>query len=258
MKTKAAIKYRYFTALKSFGILASLMIEVVIGVILVNYFVTKGTLEISSQFCRYIDVPLMLFAFYIGKQSYASTLKMFLQNGVSRQHTHLSFIALLPLNMALWTLGFLLKFIIYLSEYILGLSDKLFSVSSAYFFSTCYDSTNMGEAKFFFATVAVFIFSMSFGYMLSAISYSVKMFYKIMAIIIISIAIVAAIYITKGSKIVIMVLKVFFTGSLFFISPRYNSVAFLLAAITIMTVICLSVAHLLIRSETIREGIDKS
>ncbi|MCR4563139.1 MAG: hypothetical protein K5755_00660 [Clostridiales bacterium] len=258
MKLKTAVKYRYQKILKTAGIFYILMLELVIGSVIIRY-VTKS----DYAFDDFFSVIMWGFVFVLGIISYAGELNMFLQNGVSRQTVHKSFIALLPVN-------FLFAAVSVIYDYIDFLVTKKINpkVGEAGFFSSHTPSGvnfRMPSSAFkqilicILLVAAFYILIMTFGYLLGSISRSMKLFYKVLlGAILIAVAVLGIVlydyFSIEWYDYIIMGLRSFFLGSYLAVYGRMGN---FITALIILCVINLSVSHLLVNRATVKKGADR-
>ena len=111
MKLKSAIKYRYSKIFKISAVFYILMLELVIG-----SFIIKAVNKSDYAFDTFFPYIIVVFVFVLGILSYSGYMNMLLQNGVSRQSIHKSFIALLPVNFIFGLISVIYNYFDYLSS----------------------------------------------------------------------------------------------------------------------------------------------
>ncbi|MBE6836003.1 MAG: hypothetical protein E7515_07130 [Ruminococcaceae bacterium] len=256
MKLKSAIKYRYQKVFKTSLIFYILMLELVIGSIIV-----KTVNKSDFAFDEYFAIIMWGFTFVLGIISYTGELNMFLQNGVSRQTTHKSFIALLPVNFV-----FALISVLYdLFDYFITkkASNPKVEFDCQHIFPGVrflMPESMFGKIIVYTLLVAVtYVVIMTFGYMLGSVSRSMKLFYKVLfGAVIIAIAVFFVVLYDYFSfewfDYTVMALRSFFLGGYL---AEYGRIPNFITALTVLCVINLSVSHLLINRATVRKGADR-
>jgi len=255
MKLKTAVKYRYQKILKTSGIFYILMFELVIGSVIIKH-VTKS----DFAFDYFFPYVMWGFVFVLGIISYAGELNMFLQNGVSRQTIHKSFIALLPVN-------FIFALISVMYDFFDCLITKKVNAALDFYCYHIFPGVRFAMPESVFAKIIVYtfivafiyIFIMTFGYMLGSISRSMRLFWKVLiGSVIIVLGIFAFVLIDYFSvewlDNIFMALREFFLGVY---QSEYGRIRNFITSILVICVINISVAHLLVNRGTIKKGADK-
>ncbi len=177
MKIKSALKYRYRKNLRLIGVfyLAFVVITFVA-------FITKRLYPYSyKSFSDGVDMFYYLtaiFAFIVGFLSFKDEQKFFIQNGITREQCHKSFLGYLPV-----TIGFALA-----ERLFTFLFCKVIKVDYSHFLSiraVLEDRTFIADV--IYETIALMCF-LSFGYLMSIIIRRVKPVYIIIGIITIIVA----------------------------------------------------------------------
>lgn len=180
MRLKSALKYRYKKNLKLIGIfyLAFALITFVA-------FITKRLYPYSyKSFSDGVDMfyyMTAIFAFIVGLLSFKDEQIFFIQNGITREQCHKSFLGYLPITVVFALAERLFTF----------LFCKAIKVDYSHFLDV---SFNIGNRTFIadviYETIALMCF-LSFGYLISIIIRRVKPVYIIIGIIAIIVALFA-------------------------------------------------------------------
>lgn len=255
MKLKKAVKYRYSKVFKLCAVFYLLMLELAIGSVLLK-FITKTDISLEEIF----PFIMLGFVFIVGMISYSSELKMLIQNGFSRQTVHKSFLCLLPVNM-------LFAAVSVISDYVFFRINKtMFSdltYSCSHYFGISLKLPESIAAKMLVDMIIVtFVYfaAMSFGYMLGAISKSMKPFVKFVfgAILVALAALVVAVVSYSPDSIIfentVIFIRTFFLGT--YMVSRGNAVNFC-TALLVLGLVFVSVAHLIIGRATVKKGAEK-
>lgn len=255
MKLKSAVKYRYSKIFKISSVFYILMLELVIG-----SFIIKAVNHSDFAFDEFFPIIMWGFAFVLGIISYAGELNMFLQNGVSRQTTHKSFIALLPINFIFALISVLYDFFDYLITK--KVNPDIEFVCNHKFPGvgfTMPESIFVRIIIYTFLVCACYTMIMTIGYMLGAISRSMRLFWKVLlGAVIISILVFGVVLYDYFSfewfDYIMMALRSFFLGGYL---ASYGRIPNFITAMLVLCVINLSVSHLLINRATVKKGADK-
>lgn len=255
MKLKAAVLYRYDKYLKAIGLFCGLLLIPAIGALIAT---KMNNYEIFYRGSFYMFALCAILSFVFGVTSYKPVFKFFLQNGVSRQSTHISFVLSLPIGVVL-----ALAESIY-HNVCVRISEALISSTvnkKAWFdmFSTTFNY-NGSAVKIFILRVIIgalaFMMLMSFGYLMSAIFSGMKPFYKLIVSVVLVVLIILSFvissvtdsYASMGMPTWLAFLAFFALGG---IGSYY--IDHYIAAMIILTVLFTSISHLLIRKAIIRK-----
>ncbi len=164
MKLGNAVKYRYKKLFKAAAVYFVLLCTVILAGLIAS-FISKTdrsinlvyVSDIAANFSFYITVIL---SFFFGICSYKSDFKFLMQNGVSRQSIHLSFIASLLINAITVFINTVIAVIVCLIADTLGAEDVFYP-------------------KQFITLTLICCALMCIGYFISAFIYSVKSMHKI-------------------------------------------------------------------------------
>ncbi len=254
MKLKSAVKYRFFKTAKITGIFYALMFELLIGA-----FIIRGVTRTNTGIEDFFPFIMYIFTFVLGLNAYSKELDMFLQNGITRQCSHYSFIALLPINLVYGLISTL-------TDYLFFRVDTASDPKTEFFSSHCLGAgfkmpDSMISQIFLYTVMVAFIYtlSMAFGYMIGSLSRSMKLFYKVLfgtvlVAVFIFFVTLWQLYNPDWFETIAIILRTFFLGV--GTSPFGRTTNFIIATLVLSTV-NLSVAHLLIRKSTIKKGADK-
>ena len=255
MKLKAAVLYRYQKYLKAIGLFCGLLFIPVIGALIAT---KMNNYEIFTRDSFYMFVLCAILSFIIGITSYKPVFKFFLQNGVSRQSTHLSFILSLPLGIVLaFAESVYHNVFVRVSEM---LTDSTGVKTAWYDFFSRSFNYNGSPLKIFVLRVVIgslaFMMLMSFGYLMSAIFSGMKPFYKLIVSVVLVVLIILSFvlssvtdsYASMGMPTWLAFIAFFALGG---IGSYY--VDHYIAAMIILTVLFTSVSHLLIRKAIVRK-----
>lgn len=232
MKFKSALEFRYKKNLKVIGVfyLALAVITLVAYITKKLYPYSLDSTEIGDLF-YYLTA---IFSFFVGSLSFKDEQNFFVQNGITREQCHRSFLGYLPI-----TVGF-------------TLAERLFTYLLC--LAVNFDYTHFLGARFIienrtfivdviFETLALMCF-LSFGYLISIIIRRVKPAYIIVAII----AIVVAMFADYSISDVKGILPIFaYVPKLIYFGSAYNELVPLNFVISHVLTICilLSLSHLL-------------
>lgn len=255
MKLKAAVLYRYDKYLKVIGLFCGLLLIPIIGALIAT---KMNNYEVFYRESFYMFALCAILSFAFGITSYKPVFKFFLQNGVSRQSTHISFVLSLPIGIILALIESVYHNVCCrISEAIVtntgdrGAWFDLFSKTFNY---------NGSAVKIFILRVVVealaFMMLLSLGYLLSAIFSGMKPFYKILVIAVLVVLIILSFiissitdsYASMGLPTWLAFLSFFAFGG---IASFY--IDHFIAAMIILTVLFTSISHLLIRKAIIRK-----
>jgi hypothetical protein len=256
MKLKSAVKYRYSKIFKISAVFYILMLELVIG-----SFIIKAVNHSDFAFDEFFPIIMWGFVFVLGIISYAGELNMFLQNGVSRQTTHKSFIALLPINFIFALISVLYDFFDYF------ITKKTSNPDVEFYCSHTFPGVGFSMPESVFGKIIIYTFLvcacytmiMTIGYMLGAISRSMRLFWKVLlGAVIISILVFGIVLYDYFSfewfDYIMMALRGFFLGTYL---ASYGRIPNFITAMLVLCVINLSVSHLLINRATVKKGADR-
>ena len=254
MKLKSAVKYRYKKIFKISAIFYILMLELVIGSFIIRA-VTKSNYALDNFF------PYIMygFTFGIGAASYSKELNLFLQNGVSRQHIHLSFLVLLPINLAFAVISVLDDLMFWLVDRASNPLVDYYSTHAFHFIVFKYPESLALKILIDIVLVTLcYATLMSYGYMAGAIIRSMRTFYKVIVCVII-VVIGALLYVINQVDNTIieelfLTLRAFLGGNCY---AEYGYVSNFIVALIICISICVAIAHLLIRKATLKRGGDQ-
>ena len=255
MKLKSAIKYRYNRMFKISAVFYILMLELVIG-----SFIIKGVTKSDFAFDTFFSVIMWAYTFILGFVSYTGEIDVLLQNGVSRQSIHKSFIALLPLNAVFAFVSVMYDFLDFL---LMKGTNASGSFSCYHLFYGLYfsmpKSVLLQMIIDFILVAAAYIMLMSLGYMLGSVSRSMKLFYKVLfgAIVVALTVLAFTLYNYMGVEwfdYSIYIVRAFFRGT---IAPEFSRKGNFVFSMLILTVINTSIAHLLINRAAVRKGADR-
>lgn len=220
MKLKGAVKHQYFEYLTY-----SAFYEIIIFLSIIIYLMMeKGTVPVNFDF-YIIKYFSLFFLFVLAASMYKKHFNYFIQNGVSRQSIHNSFLLTLPIIIP----------IALINTVALSFNKAPFDATSTFILTLC----------FCFA-------AFTFGRVIGAISYRLKFLYKIFIFLFVPIIIFLLLTVLKLiSEDAFEVLFAFFV---YFISGDYNIEGFLAPSVATITlsVIFLSISHLIIRKEEIK------
>ncbi|MEG1834531.1 MAG: hypothetical protein RR229_00245 [Oscillospiraceae bacterium] len=226
MKLKGAVKHQYFeyltyTAFCGIAIFLSIII----------YFITgKGKATVSFDF-NIIKYFSLIFLFVLAASMYKKHFNYFIQNGVSRQSIHNSFLLTLPIIIPIALIN------------TVALSFNKASSD----FEPPFDATST-----FILTLCFCFAAFTFGRVIGAISYRLKFLYRIFVFLFVPIIIFLLLTVLKLiSEDAFEVLFAFFV---YFISGDYYIEGFLAPSVATITlsIIFLSISHLIIRKEEIK------
>ena len=256
MKLKSAVKYRYSKIFKISAVFYILMLELVIGSVIV-----KAVNKSDFAFEEYFSIIMWGFMLVLGIISYTGELNMFLQNGVSRQTTHKSFIALLPINFVFALISVLYDlFDYFITKKAVNPNVEFFCHHTFPGVSFLMPESMLGKIVVNTLLVSIiYVLIMTFGYMLGSISRSMKLFYKVLfGAVIIAIAVFFVVLYDYFSfewfDYIMMALRSFFLGGYL---AEYGRIPNFITALIVLCVINLSVSHLLINRATVKKGADR-
>lgn len=256
MKFRSAVKFRYSKIFKISAVFYILMLELVISSLII-----KAVNKSDFAFDSFFPYVMWGFVFVLGIISYAGELNMFLQNGISRQTTHKSFIALLPVNFIFALVSVLYDFFDYF------ITDKTSNLNVEFYCSHTFPGVGFTAPESTFAKIIFYTFIVAFtyilimtlGYMLGAISRSMRTFWKVLlGSVIIAVCVFGFVlydyFNFEWYSYVMQVLRGFFLGVY---HASYGRIGNFITAILVLCIINLSVSHLLINRGTVRKGADK-
>lgn len=173
MKLKSAIEYRYTKNLKIAGIFY-IALAVLLGIIIFAIRLYPNDINANGgwDMAYYITAVISLF---LGVLSFRDEQKFFIQNGSTREQSHLSFIAFLPVGIVFSLAERLLTFIFCTAvktDYTHFLTTRFYVEHRAFWLDVIFE------------TLAFMCF-LSFGYLIGIINYRVKPTYRILGIIVI-------------------------------------------------------------------------
>lgn len=255
MKLKAAVLYRYERYLKAIALFCGLLLIPIIGALIAtkmnNYEIFYRDSVIMFALCA-------IMSFIFGVTSYKPVFKFFLQNGVSRQSTHLSFVLSLPIGIVLALAESVYHNVCArVSEALTsGTADKVawFDMFSRVF------NYNGSAIKIFVLRVIIgslaFMMLMSFGYLMSAIFSGMKPFYKlIVSVVLVVLIILSFVISTVTDSYASMGMPTWLAFVAFFALGGIGSyyIDHYIAAMIILIVLFTSISHLLIRKAIVRK-----
>ena len=236
MKTVNAIKFRLSSLLKITLYFFLLIFAISLAALIAGIKDRTAISNINAIY-TYSGYLLTVLAFFFGLCSYKTNFKFLLQNGVSRQHIHFSFIVSLIINAVTVLCNTLLYTVFFLLARALTGSDMLFE-------------DGMAE-KLIMIPVCIAI--MSFGYLLAAFAYSTKTITKIItAGVIVFCLLMFVLFWIVGSEGDPMVILFAVYSFLFGSVTGFVYTSHLLAALCCVTVFCLSLSHIIINRAAIK------
>jgi hypothetical protein len=253
MKLKAAVLYRYEKYLKVIGLFAGLLIIPIIGALVAT---KKNNYPIFDRYSLYLAGICAVMSFVFGITSYKPIFKFFLQNGVSRQSTHASFILNLPVCVVLAAVECLIhNTVVLISNQMLSSANKPFTDAFADIFNYQGGVLKILVMHIIIESLA-FMMLMSLGYLLSAVFSGMKHFYKVLVIAVLAVIIILSFilsavtdsYISLGMPAWIAFILYFIFGGLgnFYLNHFISSMIILIILFT-------SISHLLIRKAIVRK-----
>ncbi|MBE6828341.1 MAG: hypothetical protein E7514_07020 [Ruminococcaceae bacterium] len=230
MKLLNAVKFRYIKLLKLAAIFFVLILVMSVAA-LISGHKDNSSFEMLDAIYTYVYYLLGALAFIFGVISYKPELKLFLQNGISRQSIHLSFILSLAVNAV----------------------TVLAAMGLAAVFSLATGSLN-GIENPKPIIILVCIAAMSIGYCLAAILYSLKPITKIIIVgaLVFAVLMFVLIWIVKmqgDPSVLLYALYCFLFGSV----TGFVYMGHLAIALICVTVINLSLSHIIINRAEIKK-----
>lgn len=255
MKLKAAVLYRYKKYLKAIGLFCGLLLIPIIGALIAT---KKNNYDIFYRDSVYMFILCAILSFVFGVTAYKPVFKFFLQNGVSRQATHLSFVLSLPIGVVLAFAETVYHNVcVRISEALISGADN--KVDWFDMFSRVFNY-NGSPLKIIVLRVLIgslaFMMLMSFGYLMSAIFSGMKPFYKLIVSVVFVVLIMLSFvlssvtdsYASMGMPTWLAFVAFFALGG---IGSYY--VDHYIAAMIILIVLFTSISHLIIRKAIIRK-----
>lgn len=236
MNFKYAVLYRYERLAKLSGIVYLLTAVPCIGLIVSNFIYKENYYNLVSTVILFVTLTLSL---VFGVTSYEGDLKFFLQNGITRQQTHLSFIATLPICLII---SFIERALSYILSIILNKTssyDKVDHLFADYF--SC--SKNFINDMLIGALVLITL--MSLTYMIKCIVKSFKPL--ILILIAVVLVVIVGIDLTMYSLGKKSSPELYYLPQLFFLGSFYGErlLRHFIASLTIVNVFTLSVSHII-------------
>lgn len=233
MNLKNALKYRYKKNLKLIGVFYFALAFMILLAFVVKklYPYSFGIFKDGVDIFYYLTA---VFSFVLGYLSFKEEQGFFVQNGITREQSNKSFIGYLPI-----TIGFALA-----ERFLVFIFSKAIKVDYSHFLGTRFIVENrVFVVDMLYETIALMCF-LSFGYLISIIIRRVKPVYIILAVVLITIAIIAdySFYEAYG-----LLPNFAYVPSLIYFGSAYNEfIPFNFVVSHILTIcILLSLAHIL-------------
>lgn len=237
MNLKNAILYRYNNNLKMFGLFIVLITAIDLAIV-----ISSKLFNMSGFVGNFISLTFFVvigFFLVLGMISYEAPLRFYLQNGLTRQNAHLSFLASLPICL----IGSLFERII--TIVVCRVSYGKFEYKEMESYTNALATYNSSFLKDVLLGALLFMTIMSLGYFINVILKSVRP----LALIIVGVVIAAligvdmALFITqiKMAPAILWIPQIFFRGS----TLGESIVSHFVASLIILTVAMLSVAHII-------------
>lgn len=255
MKLKTAIWYRYEKYLKIMGLFFGLLIIPVVGGLVASRL---NNYEIFVPDAPFLFVLCCIMSFVFGVTSYKSVLKFFLQNGVSRQSAHMSFLMSLPIGVILAVAESIVHTVVTcISE--LTVNGQVTNAGHTDIFSHFFFYQG-GMLKIFIYRIIIealaFMMLLSLGYLISAIFSSMKPFYKLIVVIVLTATIIFSFIISAISdSYASLGIPNWLAFLCFFVFGGIGSfyMSHFVASMIILTVLFSSISQLIIRKAVIRK-----
>lgn len=233
MKLKSALKYRYKKNSKLIAIFYLAFVWLIIATFIAKklYPYSLGTFKDGVDIFYYLTA---MFSFILGALSFKDEQKFFMQNGITREQSHKSFIGYLPI-----TIGFA-----FAERIFTFLFCTVIKVDYSHFLST---RVAVGDRPFIadvvYEAIALMCF-LSFGYLISIIMHKIKPIYIILAIILIVVALFAD---YSLSQINGLLPNFAYVPSLIYFGSAFNELIPLNFVVSHLLTVCilLSLAHIL-------------
>lgn len=236
MNFKYAVLYRYERLAKLAGIVYILTAVPCIGLIASFLYYKVNYFELSANIIFYVTLVLSLI---FGVTSYEGDFKFFLQNGITRQQTHFSFMATLPVCLII---SFIERALSYIMSIIFNKSssyDKVDHMFADYF------PCDKSFIKDMLIGALVLITLMSLTYMIKCI---VKSF-KPLTLILIVVVLIAIVGMDMGMEQLNKKIysELSYVPQLFFLGSLYGErlLRHFVASLTIVNIFMLSVSHII-------------
>ena len=233
MRLKNALKFRYKKNSKLIGVFYIALAAIVLFALVIKklYPHGLGTFKDGVDILYYLTAIL---SFIVGVLSFKDEQKFFVQNGITREQCHKSFIGYLPI-----AIGFALA-----ERIFTFLFCTVIKVDYSHFLST---RVAVGDRPFIvdvlYEAIALMCF-LSFGYLISIIIHKIKPIYIILAIILIVVALFADYSLSQ----VYGLLPIFaYVPRLIYFGSAFNELIPLNFVVSHILTICilLSLAHIL-------------
>lgn len=237
---KNAVLYRYQKLLKILGICCVLFLTICIAITISGW--KEHGLPNGTQYLSYgasiISFSSFAVALLFGMLSYDSDLKFFLQNSVTRQQAHLSFICVLPIclliSFAQLVFELILSSVFAAEKYKIGFNYICILFDLHYSFIKCW-----------FVLALAYIALMSLAYLLKCVIKS----FKLPTLGALGFVIIAAISmdIAMANSGIKLIPAFYYIPKLFFIGSVYGEcfISYFIASTIILSVIFLSIAHII-------------
>lgn len=233
MKTIISAKFRYSEMLKVVLIYFIMLIAVSISALISGIHDKTAVSNIDAVYLYSYYLTGFL-AFFIGICSYKSQLRLLLQNGVSREHIHYSFLLFLPINILLYLVNTALDFAFVHLSYLSSEAPVNWQPAPA-------------------VLILVFCAAMSIGYMISAFIYGTRGITKIITaavlVLLILFLIIHSMRIGGSVEIALVAIYCFLFGSV------TGFVYFWHLALALVSVILfsMSVSHIITSRSTVKK-----
>lgn len=236
MNLRNAILYRYERLAKLSGVVYLLMAVPCIIIIISSFFYKENIYNIVETIILFVSLTLPLI---FGVTSYEGDLKFFLQNGVTRQQAHWSFVATLPICLAV---SFFERVFCYIMSAFLNKTADYEKVNHLF---ADYFSSGKNFINDMLIGAAVFITLMSIAYMIKCM---VKSFKPVtLILIVVALVVIIGVDIATNYTGKTLVPELYYVPQLFFLGSVYGErlLGHFIASLTIVNIFTLSVSHII-------------